>query len=95
MWKKAKEKLYAVIYFTEAAKYFGVGGNINKKIFLMSGKYFAGQTYDYTEAQVKELERARVPVIDLTEGLERPKETFFIPSEKIISGRIELARRGF
>ncbi|MFQ6020825.1 MAG: hypothetical protein ACE5J4_02290 [Candidatus Aenigmatarchaeota archaeon] len=91
---KKREKIgyFAIVDFTEFARQYCVGGSINKKIYIIYNNNMTNISYPYTIQKVKELELKGIPVIDLTIGLERPKESFFIPPSKLISGRLEIRR---
>jgi len=82
----------AVVDFTPAAKAFSVGGDINKRIYLTQNMYDIGISYPYSEAMIMDLKKMKIPIKDLTSGLAIPQESNFIPSSKIISGRLELRK---
>lgn len=83
---------YYVIDFTRMAERFAVGGDINKKIYLAYNNIITNESYPYTRQKVKELKRYGIPVIDRTIGVEVPERSMFIPSSRLISGRLEIKK---
>lgn len=75
------------------AKEFSVGNDFCKKIYLMYDKGFAGETYDYTEAKVDVLKQNGQVIMDMTQGLQVPRESTFVPRTEAAFGTIQLFKR--
>ena len=75
------------------AKEFSVGNDFCKKIYLMYDNGYAGETSDYTDAKIRVLKQNTQIVMDLTQGLQVPRESNFVPRTQASFGTIQLFKR--
>lgn len=85
--------LWARVDFSEFAKEYSVGYDMNKKIYIMYDTHII-EEHNYSKALILELKNKNI-FIDTSrvDGREIPSESQFIPSTNLVAGRLQIIKR--